>query len=122
MQSKEIVNKILIEDMYTEIDSAIQTHMVRHPDTDLEKESSRRNIAEAIVNRINDLDVKQSRNSQVLKLLEERLALGELKYKQDIPMDDGRDWLQESLEEVLDSLVYITNYLLSVKNKRDDNV
>ncbi len=122
MQSKEIMNKILIEDMYTEIDSAIQTHMVRHPDTDLEKESSRRNIAEAIVNRINDLDVKQSRNAQVLKLLEERLALGQLKYKQDIPMDDGRDWLQESLEEVLDSLVYITNYLLSVKNKRDDNV
>ena len=122
MQSKEIVNKILIEDMYTEIDSAIQTHMVRHPDTDLEKESSRRNIAEAIVNRINDLDVKQSRNAQVLKLLEERLALGQLKYKQDIPMYDGRDWLQESLEEVLDSLVYITNYLLSVKNKRDDNV
>ncbi len=122
MQSKEIMNKILIEDMYTEIDSAIQTHMVRHPDTDLEKESSRRNIAEAIVNRINDLDIKQSRNAQVLKLLEERLALGQLKYKQDIPMDDGRDWLQESLEEVLDSLVYITNYLLSVKNKRDDNV
>ena len=122
MQSKEIMNKILIEDMYTEIDSAIQTHMVRHPDTDLEKESSRRNIAEAIVNRINDLDVKQSRNAQVLKLLEERLALGQLKYKQDIPMDDGRVWLQESLEEVLDSLVYITNYLLSVKNKRDDNV
>ena len=122
MQSKEIMNKILIEDMYTEIDSAIQTHMVRHPDTGLEKESSRRNIAEAIVNRINDLDVKQSRNAQVLKLLEERLALGQLKYKQDIPMDDGRDWLQESLEEVLDSLVYITNYLLSVKNKRDDNV
>ena len=122
MQSKEIMNKILIEDMYTEIDSAIQTHMVRHPDTDLEKESSRRNIAEAIVNRINDLDVKQSRNAQVLKLLEERLALGQLKYKQDIPMDDGRDWLQESLEEVLDSLVYITNYLLSVKNKRDNNV
>ena len=122
MQSKEIMNKILIEDMYTEIDSAIQTHMVRHPDTDLEKESSRRNIAEAIANRINDLDVKQSRNAQVLKLLEERLALGQLKYKQDIPMDDGRDWLQESLEEVLDSLVYITNYLLSVKNKRDDNV
>ena len=122
MQSKEIMNKILIEDMYTEIDSAIQTHMVRHPDTDLEKESSRRNIAEAIVNRINDLDVKQSRNAQVLKLLEERLALGQLKYNQDIPMDDGRDWLQESLEEVLDSLVYITNYLLSVKNKRDDNV
>ena len=122
MQSKEIMNKILIEDMYTEIDSAIQTHMVRHPDTDLEKESSRRNIAEAIVNKLNDLDVKQSRNAKVLKLLEERLALGQLKYKQDIPMDDGRDWLQESLEEVLDSLVYITNYLLSVKNKRDDNV
>ena len=122
MQSKEIMNKILIEDMYTEIDSAIQTHMVRHPDTDLEKVSSRRNIAEAIVNKLNDLDVKQSRNAQVLKLLEERLALGQLKYKQDIPMDDGRVWLQESLEEVLDSLVYITNYLLSVKNKRDDNV
>ena len=122
MQSKEIVNKILIEDMYTEIDSAIQTHMVRHPDTDLEKESSRRNIAEAIVNKLNDLDVKQSRNAKVLKLLEERLALGQLKYKQDIPIDDGRDWLQESLEEVLDSLVYITNYLLSVKNKRDNNV
>ena len=122
MQSKEIMNKILIEDMYTEIDSAIQTHMVRHPDTDLEKESSRRNIAEAIVNKLNDLDVKQSRNAKVLKLLEERLALGQLKYKQDIPIDDGRDWLQESLEEVLDSLVYITNYLLSVKNKRDDNV
>ena len=36
-----------------------------------------------------------------------------------IPIDDGRDWLQESLEEVLDSLVYITNYLLSVKETRD---
>ena len=38
--------------------------------------------------------------------------MGQLKYGQDIPVYDGRDWLKEGVEEVLDGLVYLTNYLL----------
>ena len=119
MSKLEIINKVLLEDLYNNIDSTIQTFLERHPDTDLKKESSRRNIAKDIINNINNIDISKSRNIKVLKCLEERLALGQLKYGQDIPINDGRDWLQEGIEEVLDNMVYLGNYLLALKSKRD---
>ena len=62
------------------------------------------------------------RNKQILKKLEERLSIGQIKYGQDIPINDGRDWLKEGLEEVLDGLVYLTNYLIQLdKNKEEKN-
>ena len=59
------------------------------------------------------------RNMRVLKAIEKRLIIGQFKYGKDIPMDDGRDWLEESIEEALDNIVYLTNYLLQIKETRD---
>ena len=60
-----------------------------------------------------------SRNMKVLKAVEKRLNIGQLKYGKDIPINDGRDWLEESIEEALDNIVYLTNYLLQIKETRD---
>ena len=60
-----------------------------------------------------------SRNMKVLKAVEKRLNIGQLKYGKDIPINDGRDSLEESIEEALDNIVYLTNYLLQIKETRD---
>ena len=59
------------------------------------------------------------RNMKVLKAIEKRLIVGQSKYGKDIPINDGRDWLEESIEEALDNIVYLTNYLLQIKETRD---
>lgn len=59
-------------------------------------------------------------NERVLKLIKERLELGQQKYKQDIPLkgEGGRDNLKESLEEILDLIVYIAATILELRDKR----
>jgi len=47
-------------------------------------------------------------NKQIVKLIEERLELGKREYTEQLDVNDGRDWLQEALEEALDLCVYLT--------------
>ena len=65
---------------------------------------------------------------RILKLISRRLDKGAHKYgHQDIDMHDGRDWVTESLEEVLDLAVYVTAKLLQHQDnerksqRRQDN-
>tara|TARA_B100000470_G_scaffold129336_1_gene100072 strand:+ start:6303 stop:6680 length:378 start_codon:yes stop_codon:yes gene_type:complete len=115
-----IVQEMMVEELLSQIESAIQTFLARHPDADFEKSSTIKNISETIYNRVNSEGIPLNRNRMILKKLEDRLSVGQLKYGQDIPINDGRDWLKEALEEVLDGLVYLTNYLIEIENKRED--
>lgn len=49
-------------------------------------------------------------------MISDRLDLGQSKYKQDVPLDDDRDFVQETLEELLDACVYLSAQILRVKN------
>jgi len=51
-------------------------------------------------------------NKKILKLIEQRLLLGEKKYGHQNIINDGRDFLKESLEEALDCCVYIVMAVL----------
>ena len=65
---------------------------------------------------------KLSTNKKVLKLLEERLDIGQREYGQDIPLtgEKGRDNLLESLYEILDSCVYIATEIITIIEKRSE--
>ena len=120
LQSKDIVNKLLITDLVDKIEAEIENYVTQNGDgVDFQKRSHKHNLAETIYNKITDSAQEVPRNVKVLQAVEERLNIGQVKYGQDIPVDDGRDWLQESIEEVLDTVVYLTNYLLILKEKRD---
>ena len=109
---KDLVKEVIVEDMLMRIESAIKTFIARNPNVDFEKETTIQNIAQTVHSSINEGYGDTNRNTTVLRKLEERLKMGQLKYGQDIPVYDGRDWLKEGVEEVLDGLVYLTNYLL----------
>ena len=120
LQSKDIVNKLLITDLVDKIEAEIENYVTQNSDgVDLQKQTHKHNLAETIFKKITTGADEVPRNVEVLKAVEERLDIGQMKYGQDIPIDDGRDWLQESIEEVLDTIVYLTNYLLTLKEKRD---
>jgi len=120
LQSKDIVNKLLITDLVDKIEAEIENYVTQNSDgVDLQKQSHKHNLAETIFKKITTGADEIPRNVAVLKAVEERLDVGQKRYGQDIPIDDGRDWLQESIEEVLDTIVYLTNYLLTLKEKRD---
>lgn len=57
-------------------------------------------------------------NSDILQLLEERLKLGQKRYGQDVPLEDDRDFVEEALEELLDSIIYLTAQLLRIRNTK----
>jgi len=118
LESKDIVNKMLVTDLVNRIEDVISGY-VAFNDVDLEKDTHKHNLAEDIYKKIVDKSEDIPRNVAVLKAVEERLDVGQKRYGQDIPINDGRDWLQESIEEVLDTIVYLTNYLLTLKEKRD---
>jgi hypothetical protein len=59
-------------------------------------------------------------NIKILDLIEERLLIGERKYGNENVIDDGRDFIQEALEEALDCSVYLAAKLIEIKNKRKE--
>ena len=61
-------------------------------------------------------------NIEILDLIEERLVIGERKYGNENVIDDGRDFLQEALEEALDCAVYLAAKLIEIKNKRKEGL
>ena len=56
-------------------------------------------------------------NKKILELIEERLLVGERKYGHQNITNDGRDFLKEALEEVLDLAVYVSAKLIEIINK-----
>ena len=57
-------------------------------------------------------------NKQIIKEIEKRLEKGKREYEDELNPDDGRDWVKESIEEMLDCCVYLAAELLRIKNKR----
>ena len=61
-------------------------------------------------------------NIEILDLMEERLLIGERKYGNENVINDGRDFVQEALEEALDCAVYLAAKLIELKNKRKEEI
>ena len=59
-------------------------------------------------------------NKKILKLIEQRLLLGEKKYGHQNVANDGRDFIKESLEEALDCSVYLAAKLIEITNKKKE--
>lgn len=59
-------------------------------------------------------------NNEILSLIQSRLELGAKKYGKPNMVSDGRDFIQESLEEVLDCCVYICGKLIEIKEYEDE--
>ena len=58
-------------------------------------------------------------NKKILKLIEQRLLIGDKKYGHQNITNDGRDFLKESLEEALDCSVYLAARLLELDEKKE---
>ena len=59
-------------------------------------------------------------NIEILDLIEERLVVGERKYGNENVINDGRDFIQEALEEALDCAVYLAARLIEIKKKKGE--
>ena len=57
-------------------------------------------------------------NSEIMSMIEKRLEKGKREYGDQINVYDGRDWIEETLEEVLDALVYLTAELLKLRDSK----
>ena len=53
-------------------------------------------------------------NKRILDLIDKRLIKGEQKYGHENVVNDGRDFLKESLEEALDCCVYLAARLIEL--------
>lgn len=58
-------------------------------------------------------------NEKIKQMINERIDVGAKKYGDHLDVNDGRDWLQETLEELLDGIVYAVCELLKIKENRD---
>ena len=56
-------------------------------------------------------------NNQIVKLIKKRLIIGEKRYGKENISSDGRDFVQEALEEALDCSVYLAGYLIEIQEK-----
>ncbi len=54
-------------------------------------------------------------NDEVMDLIGERMMEGAKKYGDAISIDDPRDMIQETLEEVMDGLVYCAIKMIQIK-------
>ena len=58
-------------------------------------------------------------NSEIISMIQKRLEKGKREYSDQLDPDDGRDWIKESVEEMLDCCVYLAAELLRIKNKKE---
>ena len=56
-------------------------------------------------------------NNQIVKLIRKRLVKGEERYGKQNIASDGRDFIQEALEEALDCSVYLAGQLIEIQEK-----
>jgi hypothetical protein len=56
-------------------------------------------------------------NKKIIEKIQERLEIGKKSYNDELDINDGRDWLQESIEEALDNIVYLSAFLLQIQEK-----
>ena len=56
-------------------------------------------------------------NKKILNLIEQRLAKGEKRYGKENISSDGRDFVQEALEESLGCAVYLAGHLIELQEK-----
>ena len=60
-------------------------------------------------------------NLRILDLIGKRLAKGKKRYGKENISSDGRDFLQESLEEALDCAVYLAALLIEIQHIDEDD-
>ena len=56
-------------------------------------------------------------NNQIVKLIRKRLVKGEERYGKQNIASDGRDFVQEALEEALECSVYLAGQLIEIQEK-----
>ena len=56
-------------------------------------------------------------NLKILDLIGKRLTKGEKRYGKENIASDGRDFIQESLEEALDCAVYLAGHIIELQEK-----
>ena len=56
-------------------------------------------------------------NLKILDLIAKRLTKGEKRYGKENIASDGRDFVQESLEEALDCAVYLAGHIIELQEK-----
>ena len=56
-------------------------------------------------------------NLKILDLVGKRLTKGEKRYGKENIASDGRDFIQESLEEALDCAVYLAGHIIELQEK-----
>ena len=56
-------------------------------------------------------------NNQIVRLIRKRLVKGEERYGKENIASDGRDFIQEALEEALDCSVYLAGHLIEIQEK-----
>jgi len=58
-------------------------------------------------------------NKEIIKLIEERLDIGAKRYGSKDIKENGRDFVQEALEEVLDCMIYSAYKLIKIKRRKN---
>ena len=58
-----------------------------------------------------------SMNLRILDLIGKRLIKGKKRYGKENISSDGRDFVQESLEEALDCAVYLAGHIIELQEK-----
>ncbi len=64
--------------------------------------------------------MNKGNNKERVALIENRWEKGKREYNQEVDVFDGRDWITEALEEILDACVYLSSQLLLIKKRGSD--
>tara|TARA_R100001082_G_C4345306_1_gene152019 strand:- start:405 stop:644 length:240 start_codon:yes stop_codon:yes gene_type:complete len=62
---------------------------------------------------LKDIDIRKD----LVNKIKGRLLLGADRYGGPLPLNDGRNFQEETLEELLDAIIYLTAYLIQITYK-----
>lgn len=60
-------------------------------------------------------------NIEIERLIKHRLEFGAKKYGKENMTSDGRDFVEESLEEILDGMIYIAGRIIELRENNESS-
>lgn len=67
---------------------------------------------------LKNIDIRE----ELVNKIRGRLLLGADRYGGPLPLNDGRNFREETLEELLDAIIYLTAYLIQITYKDKEDI
>jgi hypothetical protein len=67
------------------------------------------------------MDDNEEIKKEIMNRIDKRFEIGRKEYGKGVTVDDGHDWVDETMEEILDAMIYSAAKIIQLKRVKRNN-